>query len=1226
MFKRISVMTIMIVVLLIAAPCWSAIEVQDDGSPVGIVNSIDFVGSTTTVSASVATVTLNDIDSGTIDGAVIGGSTPAAGTFTTLTADTSLTLDGVTITTFDDVVSPWTNAGLTTTLNAAPGAVLATHATGVMSATGFAAGTADVVLENGQIIDGGTDNYIKFTENDTLSFYFDTNDVIVDTTDGGIIFKLTDGAGTVDFMLQNDADDYIQLLTTAHQPIINFVGCDGQITAADGAIDFDDENLSTSGTLGAGATTVTSLIIGDETLARAVDNIATLTSNDADMIFKVVSGNNDGDASLYLVADKDDNGPDDWIISSIGSDNDLHFTNDTTLRLTMSAAGNILTTGSVQIPDDVNLLMGSGSDWAVQYDEAVDNQLLFVTTNTAAIATTDPMFEILVGTTPTADQQVFGVAKGTQAANTALLTLDEDGDLTILGTFAQAGTSQFIQDDTTDGIVDAAQFIHSSNDGNSTDNDGVAIAFHLMNDADVAEEFASIDIVASDVSDGTEDANFVFSQYSAGLMAETLRITGANTGTTSDYVTITANTTETTVCHPVLILATATGTAEAGHGVAISFRPEDAAGSEELARIDVVQTDAANATNDTDIGFTQNVAGALTQTFLLDADLGATFNSSVASQPVLNLHNTNADENCAVLNFRKDGAGEADNDDLGIINFYGDDSTNADVVYAYILAESADITDTAEAGRLSFQLEMADTDTAFMVLAATAATSTGQVDFNGGDVDIDFNVSTLDQADTFKVDGAGNDVMITRDLAAASTSAALLQILNTNVGDSQSAVTIIQDATTATAALPAVSIQTTGDTDQSTLFINDDSSTGGTTKASVVIDSEATKVAALYIMSANDAGGTTQNIDDYALAVVPEGVGGGVSIYRNVDAATEGLLLVQEVHVDSTAAMALFTSAQDASSAADQVTIASTDVAFDKTNLFINRDTTTGATTEAAVVIDSEDPDTSALYIMSAVDAGGTTQEIDDYALCVVTEGVGGGIMAYRNVSAATEAMLTIEDDHTDATGGLVVFTTDGDDSANSPVVSIITTDGAHDTAALSITQAGTGTALTIVSGALAVDGDSITCDGVLVIDATSATSFNDENITNVGDIACDSITSDAATVVLINDGLQGLVDEISAVSGAGTAASLATVVTEITTNGDSDLDVVTLANGVSGQIKIFVIVVETAGPDTVKITPATFLAGTQITFDGTVGDGCIMVYADNEGWIVVANNGGTIA
>ena len=99
--------------------------------------------------------------------------------------------------------------------------------------------------------------------------------------------------------------------------------------------------------------------------------------------------------------------------------------------------------------------------------------------------------------------------------------------------------------------------------------------------------------------------------------------------------------------------------------------------------------------------------------------------------------------------------------------------------------------------------------------------------------------------------------------------------------------------------------------------------------------------------------------------------------------------------------------------------------------------------------------------------------------------------------------------------------------------------------------------------------------------------------------------------------------DEVTA-TDAGVAASILTVNTEVTTNGDTDLDNVTLANGKSGQIKHIYCVVEGNAGDTWKITPATMIGGTQITFSG-IGQGCTMVYADNEGWCIVANNGGTI-
>ena len=111
----------------------------------------------------------------------------------------------------------------------------------------------------------------------------------------------------------------------------------------------------------------------------------------------------------------------------------------------------------------------------------------------------------------------------------------------------------------------------------------------------------------------------------------------------------------------------------------------------------------------------------------------------------------------------------------------------------------------------------------------------------------------------------------------------------------------------------------------------------------------------------------------------------------------------------------------------------------------------------------------------------------------------------------------------------------------------------------------------------------------------------------------------------LIVDKVIGTPDAITATSD-GIAASLETLNTEVTTNDDNDLDIVTLAAGISGQIKHIYCVASFAG-DTWKITPATLLGGTQITFgDNSVGTGCTLVYADNEGWIIVGNNGGTIA
>jgi len=106
------------------------------------------------------------------------------------------------------------------------------------------------------------------------------------------------------------------------------------------------------------------------------------------------------------------------------------------------------------------------------------------------------------------------------------------------------------------------------------------------------------------------------------------------------------------------------------------------------------------------------------------------------------------------------------------------------------------------------------------------------------------------------------------------------------------------------------------------------------------------------------------------------------------------------------------------------------------------------------------------------------------------------------------------------------------------------------------------------------------------------------------------------------------MTEEITATSET-VAASLETVVTAITTNGDSDLDNVSLADGEdNGQIKKFVVSAVGNAADSVKITPAKMIGGTQITFAANpLGLGCEMVWnAAADGWVVVSNNGGTIA
>lgn len=80
-----------------------------------------------------------------------------------------------------------------------------------------------------------------------------------------------------------------------------------------------------------------------------------------------------------------------------------------------------------------------------------------------------------------------------------------------------------------------------------------------------------------------------------------------------------------------------------------------------------------------------------------------------------------------------------------------------------------------------------------------------------------------------------------------------------------------------------------------------------------------------------------------------------------------------------------------------------------------------------------------------------------------------------------------------------------------------------------------------------------------------------------------------------------------------------------LTSNGDQDADAVSLADGVVvGQEVTIVYAVAGHAGDSIVVTPATLVGGTTVTF-ADVGDSATFLWTEN-GWVVTANNGGTIA
>ncbi len=188
----------------------------------------------------------------------------------------------------------------------------------------------------------------------------------------------------------------------------------------------------------------------DEVITNATDDMVQIYSNDADMRMEIYSPlATNGDATLSLQGDAagavhsrwdfiSDTGADTLIIKSDSAVIDTMVT-----KLTVASAdGDITTTGDIEIVDDMDLVFGTNSDWKVQYDEGVDDQLLFITAGTSCTTVTDPMVDFLVGAAVTDDQVAFGIGKGTQASNTRLFTVRGDGDLDLTGGIVDVLTLQ----------------------------------------------------------------------------------------------------------------------------------------------------------------------------------------------------------------------------------------------------------------------------------------------------------------------------------------------------------------------------------------------------------------------------------------------------------------------------------------------------------------------------------------------------------------------------------------------------------------------------------------------------------------------------------------------------------------------------------------------------------------------------------------------------------------
>lgn len=830
--------------------------------------------------------------------------------------------------------------------------------------------------------------------------------------------------------------------------------------------------LSTSGNATLGGSRIT--FAESEYISNSTDDTVQIASNDSSVILDIYSPNtSDGTVSITMVGDAGANATDRWRIQN-PADGTLTVANDSAAagtyvtKLTIAGSdGDITTTGDVEIVDDMDLVFGSGAEWKVQYDEGVDDQLIFITAGTGCTATTDPMFEILVGATPTEDQQVFGVAKGTQVTNTALFTIDEDGDTAITGDLAITGNDLTSAGDLL--ITPAGTEVHIN--GGLSVGDTTAIGDNNLNVAGTTTLNGAVSVVGATpkvtLGDaGNEDVTLLFDGqstkdfYIATDNADDSLILGVgSTVGTDSRITIQDNATESRI--------------ELGDGEAEDLILVFDGQSDMYIGID----DAGTYPDDLVIGVGAVMA---TTAGIVIADTTAdvtvvpdftvtggdiTFSSATASKPAFIIQSDVVGTTSSVTTYKhtRGGVDAVDGDDIhtDIYQSY-DDGTPTTNDYVTILYEVTDSAIGAEDGNMTISVSSAGGSQNFLELDGVDG-----IDINAGAVDIDTAIAGNDQTDLFVIDAGNNDIAITRNLAAgATTDSAILTVTQSSATADNGCVSIV-NAAGATATDPTVTIQSSATgVVKSSLLINHDGTAGATTEAAVVIDTDDVNTAALYIMSPVTAAGTTSQIDDYALAIVAEGVGGGASIYRNVTGATEALLNVREVHADSTAPLVNINSAADDTADDSVVTIQTSAAAHDTTlleiinagvgrGLFVDQNITTGTTLVPAMEIDSQATNGAALIVRAPTTLAGTDADFDDFVMGISAEGVGGGLHVHRDVASTTGSLVLIEDDNVDAATYLLEVRSDQDDTSNTPAVLFATATATCDQPVLQVTQAG---------------------------------------------------------------------------------------------------------------------------------------------------------------------------
>ena len=549
-----------------------------------VINACTITGAVTITTPSVTgtwtdlgIVTTADINGGTIDGTVIGGSSAAAGDFTTIGAS-----DDVTIAAGKDLIL--TKGAGEIKINAATsgGIIIKPTATTAydvtLSTITQTTGTATLSIPNMNNVNDtiatlglanaftGACTFASITGNDAALN-------VTGTAGSG-------GAGGTLVMAGGAGD------TNAAGGLISVTGGDGNGTGAGGAASLVGGASGNGAAANGGAITVTG---GAGTGTGASDGGAvTITSG--------ASAGASGTAGAVSIDTGSKTGGTAGAMTIGGTNTEALGIGNASCTTTI--------TGALAMATDDNITLTSGGTngyLALNGSTSGGIKLLPLATGTGTATITNQ-----------------NVANSTITLPSATCTLPGLG---LANSFTAAQTVAYSAS-LTNSVYDLLVLSHET-DGTPAAGLGAGLSFKITDlTTATPEEQASIDAVMTDVTSTSEDCDLVFSVNSDGTIREALRILGDSETDSADNVIITGNTQETNGVVDVLTIKANPAAAVAnGFGAGISIWLCNDAGSpvkEEHASIDFV-TGASDGAEDTDIVFNTMLDGTVTEAWRLDA-------------------------------------------------------------------------------------------------------------------------------------------------------------------------------------------------------------------------------------------------------------------------------------------------------------------------------------------------------------------------------------------------------------------------------------------------------------------------------------------------------------------------------------------------------------------------------------------------------------------------------